>query len=273
MARPRTAFRAAAPAGIASAILASSAALLWPATSARAQIPSKYENLKVLPKDITRDSLVSVMRGFALGLGVRCHFCHVGKEGQPFAQWNFKSDQKANKRKARFMLRMVEYLNQERLPTLPTRADARREDPPVTVTCHTCHHGVPVPRALGELLDLTSRRAGIDSAVALYGALRERFYGDGSYDFGERTLVELAERLVDAKRTTEAVRFLELNLELFPSSASTYLALAQAHEAGGDRSAAIAALERAAELRPDDRRIRARLERLKQGGTREPEEP
>lgn len=273
MAHARTRLRRVTAVSVLPVLLACAATALSPASRLRAQIPSKYENLKVLPKDIRRDSLVSVMRGFALGLGVRCHFCHVGKEGQPFAQWDFKSDQKANKRKARFMLRMVEYLNQERLPTLPSRADARREDPPVTVTCHTCHHGVPVPRALGELLDLTSRRAGIDSAVALYGALRDRFYGDGSYDFGERTLVELAERLVDAKRTAEAVRFLELNLEQFPSSASTYLALAQAHEAGGDRSAAIAALEKAAELRPDDRRIRARLERLRQGGTRQPEEP
>jgi predicted TPR repeat methyltransferase len=38
-------------------------------------------------------------------------------------------------------------------------------------------------------------------------------------------------------------------------------------EAGGDRSAAIAALEQAASLRPDDRRIRSELERLRKEGT------
>ncbi|MDP2480416.1 MAG: c-type cytochrome [Candidatus Palauibacterales bacterium] len=249
------------------ALLAAVASPLFPASTLRAQIPSKFENLKVLPKDISRDSLVSVMRGFALGLGVRCQFCHVGKEGQPFSKWNFKSDDKAAKRKARFMLRMVDYLNRERLPTLPARADASREDPPVTVTCRTCHRGIPVPRPLGDVLELAARRSGLDSAVAVYGDLRRRYYGSGSYDFGERTLVELADRLVDSKRIPEAVRFLQLNLEQYPESVPTYVALSRAHEAAGDRSAAVAALEKATSLRPDDRRIRSELERLRKEGT------
>ena len=47
---------------------------------ARAQIPEKFENLQVLPKDIPRDTLLRVMRGFTAALGVRCDFCHMERE-------------------------------------------------------------------------------------------------------------------------------------------------------------------------------------------------
>lgn len=218
---------------------------------ALAQIPSKFENLKVLPKDIARDSLAAVMRGFAFGLGVRCQFCHAGEEGQPFSEWKFQSDEKATKRKARFMLQMVNYLNEERLPGLMAAADAPREDPPVRITCRTCHHGVPVPRSLDELLALTAHDAGTDSAVAEYGHLRERYYGDGAYDFGEGTLIALARRLLADHDAPGAVRFLELNLENFPESVSTYFALAKVQEARGDTARAITALEKAAALHPE----------------------
>jgi thioredoxin reductase len=41
------------------------------------QIPDKFTNLKVLPKDISKQELQSTMRGFAFALGVRCEHCHV----------------------------------------------------------------------------------------------------------------------------------------------------------------------------------------------------
>ena len=36
-----------------------------------------YENLKFFSKDLPRDSLLSIMRGFTYALGVNCAFCHV----------------------------------------------------------------------------------------------------------------------------------------------------------------------------------------------------
>ena len=39
-----------------------------------------YENLKYFSKDLPRDSLFTIMRGFTYALGVNCAFCHVEEE-------------------------------------------------------------------------------------------------------------------------------------------------------------------------------------------------
>ena len=44
-----------------------------------------YENLKYFSKDISRDSLLTIMRGFTYALGVNCQYCHVE---EPAAQPN-----------------------------------------------------------------------------------------------------------------------------------------------------------------------------------------
>ena len=41
------------------------------------QQPRPPENLKFFPKDIPRDTLLNIMRGFTYALGVNCAFCHV----------------------------------------------------------------------------------------------------------------------------------------------------------------------------------------------------
>ena len=46
-----------------------------------AQIPDEFQNLRVLPTDISRDSLLRVTRDFSFALGVRCQYCHVGGDG------------------------------------------------------------------------------------------------------------------------------------------------------------------------------------------------
>lgn len=236
------------------------------AARAPAQLPDEFENLQVLPEDIAQRELVGVMRDFALGLGVRCQYCHVGEEGQPFSEWDFASDDKPEKRKARFMLRMVRHLNDERLPGLPEAAEAQRRSPPVTVSCETCHRGVAVPRMLEEVLALTVEREGVEAALAEYRELRARYHGTGAYDFSERRLVELGNRLRAQERPADAVEVLRLNLEFHPESATTYVALYESHEAQGHREEAIAALERAAALMPDNPNIARRLEQLRGGG-------
>ena len=37
----------------------------------------KYKNLKVLPKNISKEDLDKVMDGFKTALGVKCSFCHA----------------------------------------------------------------------------------------------------------------------------------------------------------------------------------------------------
>src|SRR5215212_8439951 len=115
-----------------------------------AQIPERFENLKVLPRDIPRDSLVAIMRNFSMSLGVRCNYCHVERPAaQPGGRetFNFASDDKAPKEKARFMIRMTQNLNGQVLPQVP-----HRREPPVGVGCITCHRGLPVPTTLDRVL-------------------------------------------------------------------------------------------------------------------------
>ena len=97
-----------------------------------------YKNLKIFPKDISRADLIFNMKFFAQSLGVRCTYCHVGVEGQPLSTYDFASDAKEHKLKARKMLAMAHRINSENFD------DA--EDPGVLkVTCYTCHRGSTKP--------------------------------------------------------------------------------------------------------------------------------
>jgi len=234
--------------------------LLLP-TRARAQLPDKFTNLKVLPKDISRQDLIGTMRGFTSALGVRCTACHVGKEGQPLSSWDFAADDKTMKRKARVMLRMVQEVNGEYLAHLPSR-----RTPNVTVTCMTCHRGVRRPEPIEQILDQTIKDQGIDSAVARYRALRKEYYGAASYDFTDRPLIELAQRLGRTDQANDALRILELSVELNPESAQSWFAMGQLHERAGDTQAAIEAYRQALEISPDFRPAQQRLDTLKGDG-------
>ena len=69
-------------------------------------------NLKVLPKSIATREFIEMMRGFTRGLGVRCSTCHKGEEDMPLEKYDFPSDDKLLKRKAREMIRMVNTINE-----------------------------------------------------------------------------------------------------------------------------------------------------------------
>jgi len=183
--------------------------------SARAQAPADtFTNLKVLPKDIAPQELRTVMGSFTRALGVRCVYCHVGEEGKPIRHEDFPKDDKLAKRKAREMLRMVNDLNGTYLAKLEGRSD-----PPVKVECMTCHHGVPQPRSLQDLLQQSYEHGGLDSTIARYHALRDRYYGRAAYDFGEVPLADAAGRLWIDGHEADAVRLDELNVEMNPNSA------------------------------------------------------
>jgi len=70
----------------------------------------------------------------------------------------------------------------------------------IEVTCATCHRGVSRPGNLATLIQQTDSAAGLDSAVRAYRALRTRYYGRDSYDFGEQSLNTAAFRLARAKQ-------------------------------------------------------------------------
>ena len=156
------------------------------------------------------------------------------------------------------MLRMVGAINGEYLPKLP----ARRE-PPIAVTCTTCHRGVAEPRPLPAVVLATYDRAGADSAEAMYRSLRERYYGRAAYDFGDASLVEVAAALRQKNRLADAVRFLRLNVDVSPNSAFAHRQAADALLAAGDTAAARASLERAVTLNPNDQQAKRALDAIR----------
>jgi tetratricopeptide (TPR) repeat protein len=183
------------------------------AVSVSAQQPDENKNLKVLPKDISHDELIGIMGGFTRALGVRCIHCHVGEEGKPFKPGAFALDDKPTKLKARAMMRMVQDLNDKYLADLD-----HRSDPPIRVECFTCHHGVAQPRTLQGNLEIAYQEGGLDSTVARYNHLRDRYYGSAAYDFGEVPLSDVADSLRRGGHDDDATKLLSLNVELNPKS-------------------------------------------------------
>ena len=195
--------------------VALAAALLAP-SHARAQFPpDSLTNLEVLPQDIEVRALVDIMVGFTWALGVRCEFCHVGEAGMPRAQFKFPSDDKATKRKAREMLRMVETINDTYLASLEERSE-----PPIAVACATCHRGVRKPRTLVDILTLAYDEGGLEAVSQDYKDLRDRYYGRDSYDFGVMTLTEVASAALQRGSLHDAVEILAINLEHNPDAPS-----------------------------------------------------
>lgn len=235
---------------------------LFCVTSASAQFPEEFHNLEVLPKDISQGDLRNTMVGFAFGLGVRCEHCHVGEPGEPLSTFDFESDEKETKRKARIMLRMVAAINDQHLPGLS--AEGERAKPAVRVACVTCHRGLSIPRTLDDELGNTIAADGIDAAVARYRELREEYYGSGSYDFSEQTLIRMAGGL-GREDPVAAVRLLELNIEYFPESWRSWATIAQFKLRQGDKAGALEAARVAQGISPDNPGI-ARLITQIEGG-------
>ncbi len=197
--------------------------------------PDSFKNLKVLPKNIAQRALLDTMRGFALALGVRCVYCHVGKEGQPLDSVNFRSDDKRTKRAARAMMHMVMHINEEHLADVPDRPL-----PHVVVKCETCHRGVARPRPLDDDLALMLGDSGIDATVRRYRALRDQYYGSGAYDFRELTLNLLAGSEFRAGRPDNAIALLKLNAEFNANSAQIPFMLGESYLQKGDTATALA---------------------------------
>ena len=220
--------------------------LLLLASSPRlhAQAPGKWPpdsliNTRVIPRSTPVSQVVGMMRNFAADLGVRCHYCHVGEEGMPLDRVDFAVDEKRTKLVAREMMRMVRDINQ-RLDSLPER-DAGG----LQVTCATCHRGTNRPMPLFTIITETASAQGADSALRVYRALRQRFYGRDSYDFGEPTLNIAAFRTARAGKVDDALLLLDENEKYFPGSSGMYVFRGNVLLMRADTTAAAAAFREA----------------------------
>jgi hypothetical protein len=241
-----------------SALVAIGLAALPPLLSAQAPgrwPPDSLVNTKVIPRSTPVMQVVGMMRNITSALGVRCQFCHVGEEGMPLERFDFAKDEKRTKLVARQMMLMVQEINR-RLDTLPGHDHA---GPNLQATCATCHRGVSRPTPLETLMQATATAAGADSATRLYRALRERYYGRGSYDFGEPSLSIAAFRLGRERRFDEAFALLRLNEELFPNSSAMYVFRGNIELMRGDTTAAAVAFREAVRRDPTNEEAKGRL--------------
>ena len=158
---------------------------------ATAQIPDTFTNLEYFPKEITQGQLLERMKSFSFALGVRCEFCHDGPTPARLSEIDFPSDKRQTKRTARIMLRMVDDINGKYLTTLGKEVAEL-----VRIDCVSCHRGQSRPRLIEDVLAETLEKDGFQGMVATYEELRERYYGQHTYNFSERMLIEFSGTLV-----------------------------------------------------------------------------
>ena len=209
--------------------------------------PEHGKNLKVLPDSIGGERLGQVMRRFTGALGVRCDHCHVGQGD--LANFDFASDDKPAKNRARVMLKMVQAINGTHMAELDVPADQR-----LAVTCVTCHRGAARPVMLDALLETTIDSAGIDAAVGRYEELKKRYYGGFTYDFSRGMLTGLGERLLRRQKYSEAVKVLELEVANNGDDVRTLVTLGGAQAQAGDRDGAKKSFDKALGMAPENMR-------------------
>jgi tetratricopeptide (TPR) repeat protein len=244
--------------------------------------PAPRRNLQVLPKDMSQEDLVALMRQFCAALSVGCRYCHVevtprllsaeeaaaqpapappaAGRGRGFTPTDFAADDKRQKQTARLMIALVNDIN--------ARLAASIRKPPadlVRVQCATCHRGVTNPQQLSDLLSQTMLGKGEGAAVALYRELRQQYFGSEAYDFREPILLDLGRQSLANRKPDDALAWLQLNIEFYPKSAPSYVVLAQVHVRKNDQAAAIKDLQKAIELDPSNADAARELARLKSG--------
>jgi tetratricopeptide (TPR) repeat protein len=238
------------PLAVSTMLIAASVALAQqlPAAAPPAQPPAAPHNLQVLAKDTPRDQVLQTMQAFTQALGVQCNYCHVQDRA---------SDEMRTKVVARQMITFARDLNQK-LPQVVNKP----ADQATRIGCATCHRGVPIPKPLSDILADTENEKGVDAAIAQYWDLRKQFFGRAAYDFGDNSLLTVAQRLINDKPDA-ALKLLEINTQFFPGSSRTFVAMSQAHLKKNDKDQAIKDLEKAAALDPQNTGLKRQLDQLK----------
>ena len=105
----------------------------------------KYKNLRIIPKDISGESMDQLMENYARSIGVTCLYCHTTnkKQGSEL-RMDFVSDEKPEKEVARKMMRMTARINKKYFHVTKFDYDYASYLA-ATINCRTCHRGHPVP--------------------------------------------------------------------------------------------------------------------------------
>lgn len=222
--------------------------LLVLAAPLSAQVPDEFTNLKVLDKEIGKQELIGIMRGWSGALGVRCNHCHVGPDN--LQGMDFADDEKEHKRAARAMLEMAIAINSQYIGSWE---ESGSEGEHQGVNCFTCHRGQPKPPTkLTSILSKTAESEGVDAAMAQYKELKAEHFGAGVYDFRERIFGELAQDAFEAGEVDTAMQILRSSLEIYPESADLHAFMGMALLQSGDAEGAAGKFDEALALDPDN---------------------
>jgi hypothetical protein len=143
------------------------------------------------------------------------------------------------------MMQMTHKINAIELPRITTiHTDC------VEVRCRTCHHGQVRPMLIEDVLTGAYQAAGFDSLKTRYETLREQYHGSDTFNFSERMLPALGEKLAGQDRPQLMVGLAEYNLRWFPDSGIAHLLLGQARGTAGDMEGAVVEIRKAVELDP-----------------------
>ena len=107
---------------------------------------------------------------------------------------------------------------------------------------------IDAKRAAEAVLIAAYRERGLDAALEKYASIKAS--QADLYDLGENELNGFGYFLLREKHVGEAIRVLQMNVEAFPTSANAQDSLGEAYETAGNKSAAIAAYEKAVKLDP-----------------------
>jgi len=199
---------------------------------------------------------VANMQEIAQGLGVKCEYCHAAM-GRGAGQSVTPAATPSRIEIGRGMIAMTRDINEK-----IAAATGKPANEVTRVACVTCHRGVAIPGQISDIIAKTALEKGPDEAVAQYRDLRAQYYGRQSYDFGEETLLTSAQQVVRVKPAS-SIPLLRVNLEFYPKSVRSYAQIAFAYTRSLDDEAAIATLEKALEIEPDNGTLRGQLEQLK----------
>src|SRR5262245_3213976 len=217
------------------------------------QQPPPLTNLKIYPKDIARQELVTTMQGFVRQLGVQtqggCSYCHVGTA----PQFDFASDANPKKDIARRMILMSREIT-GKLPEVTGKPAAEI----TSLRCATCHRGMAVPKVTEVAMSDSLAKSGAAAAVQQYKDARKQ-----ALDYNENALVAYATTLINTDKADDALTVLQANAELSPNHAPTYAAMAQAYGKKNDKDSQIKMLEKAVQLDPNNQQLKRQLDQIK----------
>jgi tetratricopeptide (TPR) repeat protein len=103
-------------------------------------------------------------------------------------------------------------------------------------------------KSIAETLSATIASRGIDQAVQQYHNLKAA--APVTYNFDEGELNSLGYELIRANKFKEAIRILQLNVEVYPQSSNVYDSLGEAYMNDGNKPQAIANYQKSLQLNP-----------------------